>query len=56
MIGWLFKGLRSRRLTTPYPKGPEPAPAQFRGRAAISTDVVVTDKPRRRRPPVFLRR
>ncbi len=44
MIGWLFKGLRSRRLTTPYPNGPEPASAEFRGRAAISTEVVAAEQ------------
>ncbi len=36
MIAWLFKGLRSRRLTSSYPAGPDPAPAGFRGRAALS--------------------
>ncbi len=35
MIGWLFKGLRSRRLTTAYPKAPEAPPSGFRGRATL---------------------
>jgi Ni,Fe-hydrogenase III small subunit len=35
MIGWLVKGLRSRRLTSAYPRGEERAPAAFRGRAAL---------------------
>ena len=36
MISWLFKGLRSRRLTSRYPAELDPAPAGFRGRAALS--------------------
>jgi Ni,Fe-hydrogenase III small subunit len=36
MIGWLWRGLGRRRLTTPYPRRSEPAPTSFRGRAAIA--------------------
>ncbi len=36
MIGWLFKGLRTRRLTTAYPRRPEKPPEAFRGRAALA--------------------
>jgi Ni,Fe-hydrogenase III small subunit/NAD-dependent dihydropyrimidine dehydrogenase PreA subunit len=36
MIGWLWRGLAARRLTTPYPRRPEPAPGGFRGRAVLA--------------------
>jgi Ni,Fe-hydrogenase III small subunit/NAD-dependent dihydropyrimidine dehydrogenase PreA subunit len=36
MIGWLWRGLASKRLTTAYPTRPEPAPAAFRGRAVLA--------------------
>jgi Ni,Fe-hydrogenase III small subunit/formate hydrogenlyase subunit 6/NADH:ubiquinone oxidoreductase subunit I len=35
MIGWLLKGLRSRRLTSAYPRRAEQPPAAFRGRAIL---------------------
>jgi Ni,Fe-hydrogenase III small subunit len=36
MIGWLFTGLRSRRLTGGYPAREEAAPAGYRGRAVLA--------------------
>ncbi|HKE78796.1 MAG TPA: 4Fe-4S binding protein [Solirubrobacteraceae bacterium] len=35
MMGWFVKGLRGRRLTTRYPRAPEPPPAAHRGRALL---------------------
>jgi Fe-S-cluster-containing hydrogenase component 2 len=37
MIGWFVKGLRGKRLTTGYPRFPEPPPAAHRGRALLDT-------------------
>jgi Ni,Fe-hydrogenase III small subunit len=39
VIGWLFRGLRSRRVTVGYPSRKEPAPPAFRGRAALAGPV-----------------
>jgi Ni,Fe-hydrogenase III small subunit len=39
MIGWLFRGLRSRRLTVGYPRRDESSPPSFRGRAALTKPV-----------------
>jgi Ni,Fe-hydrogenase III small subunit/ferredoxin-like protein FixX len=43
MIGWLFKGLRTRRLTTRYPRQPESPPDAFRGRAVLADAPVDRD-------------
>ncbi len=31
MLEWIYRGLSKRRVTTRYPRGPEPAPAGFHG-------------------------
>jgi Ni,Fe-hydrogenase III small subunit/NAD-dependent dihydropyrimidine dehydrogenase PreA subunit len=43
VIGWLWRGLASRRLTTSYPRRPEPAPDGFRGRAVLAGRPSATD-------------
>ena len=35
MLGWIARGLRQGRITTRYPRSPEPAPAGFRGRVEV---------------------
>ncbi len=35
MLEWLLRGLRQGRVTTRYPAGPEPPPAEFQGRVAV---------------------
>ena len=39
MIAWLFKGLRTRRLTTGYPGREESPPPGYRGRVALAGPV-----------------
>ena len=36
MIGWLVRGITSGRITTRYPRKPEPAPDGFRGRVEVT--------------------
>jgi Ni,Fe-hydrogenase III small subunit/ferredoxin len=36
MLGWLLRGIASRRITTRYPRSPEPAPDGFRGRVELT--------------------
>ena len=35
MLEWLLRGLRQGRMTTRYPRGPEPAPPGFRGHVEL---------------------
>ena len=35
MLGWIARGLRQGRITTRYPRSPEPAPAGYRGRVEV---------------------
>jgi Ni,Fe-hydrogenase III small subunit/ferredoxin len=47
MLGWIFRGLRKRSVTTRYPKRPEPPPVGFRGhvdvRNGTTADASLTD-------------
>jgi Ni,Fe-hydrogenase III small subunit/formate hydrogenlyase subunit 6/NADH:ubiquinone oxidoreductase subunit I len=38
MLEWIYRGLSKGRITTRYPRRPEPAPAGFRGRVALLLD------------------
>lgn len=40
MIKWFLRGISRRRVTTSYPRRPEPAPAGFRARAVLDPAVV----------------
>lgn len=41
MLEWIYRGLSKRRITTRYPRRPEPAPPGFHGRVdVLSTDPV----------------
>jgi Ni,Fe-hydrogenase III small subunit/ferredoxin len=35
MLGWIARGLRQGRITTRYPRHPEPAPSGYRGRVRV---------------------
>ncbi|MGI8712726.1 MAG: ferredoxin [Solirubrobacteraceae bacterium] len=35
MLGWIVRGLRQGRITTRYPREPEPAPGGYRGRVRV---------------------
>lgn len=35
MLSWLIRGLRQGRITTRYPRGPEPPPDGFRGQVQV---------------------
>jgi Ni,Fe-hydrogenase III small subunit/ferredoxin len=35
MLEWILRGLQKRRITTRYPRAPEPAPVGFRGRIDV---------------------
>jgi Ni,Fe-hydrogenase III small subunit/ferredoxin len=35
MLAWIYRGLREGRVTTRYPRRPEPAPAGFAGRVEV---------------------
>jgi Ni,Fe-hydrogenase III small subunit/ferredoxin len=36
MLEWISRGLRKGSVTTPYPRRPEPAPSNFRGRVEVT--------------------
>lgn len=38
MIRWFLRGVSRRRLTTRFPRAPEPAPPQYRARALLDPD------------------
>ena len=38
MLEWIYRGLSKRRVTTRYPRHPEPAPTGFRGRVDVAAD------------------
>jgi len=46
MIRWFFRGVSQRRLTTRYPRGPEPAPEGFRARALLEPGAVSGERAR----------
>ncbi|HTU85054.1 MAG TPA: 4Fe-4S binding protein [Solirubrobacteraceae bacterium] len=46
MIRWFLRGVSHRRLTTRFPRSPEPAPAGFRARALLDPDVATQDAER----------
>ncbi len=37
MLEWIYRGLRKRRITTRYPRVPEPAPEGFHGRIDVAS-------------------
>ncbi|HTU85324.1 MAG TPA: 4Fe-4S binding protein [Solirubrobacteraceae bacterium] len=46
MIRWFLRGVSHRRLTTRFPRSPEPAPAAFRARALLDPGVASRDAER----------
>lgn len=46
MIRWFLRGVSQRRLTTGYPRKPEPPPAGFRARALLQPGAVVGERAR----------
>lgn len=38
MLAWIWRGLRTGILTTPYPKGTESMPDAYRGRVIVEPD------------------
>lgn len=47
MIRWFLRGVGGRRLTTRYPRKPEPAPAGFRARALLDPGSISGEDARR---------
>jgi len=43
MIKWFLRGVTQRRLTTHYPRSPEPAPPRFRARALLDRDRAIVE-------------
>ncbi|HTU95167.1 MAG TPA: ferredoxin [Solirubrobacteraceae bacterium] len=43
MLEWLLRGLRQGRITTGYPRAPEPPPAGYRGRIEVVDSRLGTD-------------
>jgi len=46
MIRWFLRGVSHRRLTTRFPRSPEPAPAGFRARAVLDPEAASLDSAR----------
>lgn len=42
MLEWIYRGLSKRRVTTRYPRRPEPAPPGFHGLIDVAPDAVVS--------------
>jgi Ni,Fe-hydrogenase III small subunit len=47
MIRWFLRGVSQRRLTTRYPREPEPPPERFRARALLDPSAVDADSAKR---------